>query len=430
MNFQASYLVRPSGVKEIITICEGFLEPWELSHARKAVERKTESKSGKQSKAVVRGRRNKGTSRSRKVPSKRETQVSAELYSQLAKKVVNDSLRLKQGETVTVETWNNGIPFARQVVIEARRIGAIPLMIVEDEEAYLDGVKNMPKEVLGKMGQHEYNLISGTNAYVFIPGPPIAAYAPMITKEENVAATSYNSSWYEAAENAKLRGARLTFGYVGKDLAKLLGKKEEDIISHQIRAALVDYDALKARGRQIAEDLVDGASVVLSSEGGGNSLKLTLKGDLSVEDGIIDEQDIIEGNNMGYLHPGMVAKGIDSSSVNGAVSISPSQSRVGIVSEARLHFEGGRLTRWESKDKETKEKLDALIGALPEENRLIRSLTIGFNPEVKYGYSHDRFVPGAISITGFGFTAIVRDGDLVVNGKKLVEAGTLRVAEQ
>src|SRR5208283_2124710 len=93
----------------------------------------------------------------------------SDLYSQVAKKVVDESLRLKQGETVTIETWTNGLPFARQVVMEARRKGAIPLVIYEDEKAYVDGIKNMPKEAIGKMGRHEFSLLSGSDAYIFIP---------------------------------------------------------------------------------------------------------------------------------------------------------------------------------------------------------------------------------------------------------------------
>src|SRR5579871_5760805 len=53
-------------------------------------------------------------------------------YEKLANRIVNDSLRLKQGESLTIETWNSGLDFAKEVVKEARKAGAIPLLILED----------------------------------------------------------------------------------------------------------------------------------------------------------------------------------------------------------------------------------------------------------------------------------------------------------
>ena len=58
------------------------------------------------------------------------------LYGQVARKVISESLSVKKGESLVVETWNNGLPFARSVVVEARRIGAVPVTLFEDEQAY------------------------------------------------------------------------------------------------------------------------------------------------------------------------------------------------------------------------------------------------------------------------------------------------------
>lgn len=44
-------------------------------------------------------------------------------------------------------------------MVEARRVGALPIMIFEDEDAYVDSVKNTPKDIVGKMGRHEYELL-------------------------------------------------------------------------------------------------------------------------------------------------------------------------------------------------------------------------------------------------------------------------------
>src|SRR5215472_16361855 len=105
--------------------------------------------------------------------SKSRANTTGGLQSQVARKVVSESLRLNKGESVTVETWNNGMSLALAVVGEARRVGAHPIMIFEDEDTYVDGVKNAPKDALGRMGRHEYELLSATDAYFFIPNEAI-----------------------------------------------------------------------------------------------------------------------------------------------------------------------------------------------------------------------------------------------------------------
>jgi leucyl aminopeptidase (aminopeptidase T) len=134
------------------------------------------------------------------------------LYGQVTQKILSESLALKKGETLTIETWNNGIPFARRVAIDARKMGALTVTLLEDEEAYVEGVRGSPDDSLGKMGNHEYGLLAGTDVYVFIPGPVLGSYSHRLTRKEMLDSVRYNSSWYEAAAKARLRGARLSFG--------------------------------------------------------------------------------------------------------------------------------------------------------------------------------------------------------------------------
>ena len=46
------------------------------------------------------------------------------LYSKVASKILTESIHLKKGESITIETWNNGQIFAQKIVSEARKIGA------------------------------------------------------------------------------------------------------------------------------------------------------------------------------------------------------------------------------------------------------------------------------------------------------------------
>ena len=327
---------------------------------------------------------------------------------------------MKKGEALTVETWNNGFEFARRVVAEARAIGCTAIMIFEDEVAYVDGVRRSPKDSLGLMGRNEYNLLAGTDGYVFIPGQALGAYSKTLTPEEREESTRYNSSWYDAAEKARLRGARLAFGYIGRDLSRMLGKSIDEAVEGQLKAALTDFGAISKRAAALSSALTDGASVTLESKGA--SIRFSLRGESEVQDGLVDAKDIEGGNNMAYVPPGWVSKSLDASSVEGTVTLSPTVTKFGVLARTELTFKDGRLVHWKSEDRA---KFLKLMGPVPEEKRKLASLGVGINPAMKFGLAQDRFVSGAVSFSGLGFTAIVRDASLAIDRTPVVSRGKL-----
>ena len=341
--------------------------------------------------------------------------------TEVANKLLTESLKVKKGQTITVETWNTGLPLAKEIVKQARRIGAIPMMVFEDENTFVDGVKHTPRDVLGSMGKHEYGMLASSDAYVFIPGPPLGAYYGRISRADYANATAYNGSWYDAAKKAKLRGVRISYGYVGKDLSGYLGMKTDQVVAGQVKGILADFKPIGRKGRQIGSKLKDGSTVTIST--GAGELKMKLKGETTVEDGVVDENDVAIGENVAYLPPGMSTKEVDTSSATGSVALSPSLTRLGIVGPLTLEFKRGRLVSWSGKD--PKGVLDVLVKPLKEEARTLSYLTVGLNPKLAYGLAVDRFVQGSIGISGFGFVGIVRKGSLKVDGTPVVTNGRI-----
>lgn len=345
------------------------------------------------------------------------------LYSRAASKILSESLHLKKGESITIETWNNGMSFAQQVVMEARKIGAIPMVLFEDEEAYVQGAKTMDREVLGKMGKHELGMLSGSDAYVFIPGHPLSTYYSGLSAQERSASIGYNSEWYDAAEKAKLRGVRLSFGYATREMAKILGKPVEKIVAHQLNGFLqTDLTSLGNKGRELAKLMQDGVTCTITSSDG-LRLEFQLRGRAELEDGVIDEADLSQGPNMHYLPPGFVSQKVDPPLATGKVKVFAT-TRFGIVRDATLEFESGRLVKWESKT--SKRELDKTVESIEEETRKLGTLLIGMNPALKLGYGVDRFVSGSISLNVTSkLGAFVQSGSLSIDDREIVRAGKL-----
>ena len=344
-----------------------------------------------------------------------------DLLRKVAKRILTQSLSLKKGESLTVETWNNGLPFARQVVLEARRMGAIPLLILEDEDAYVRGVPVTPKDVLGRMGKHEYKLISGTDAYVFIPGPVLGSYSRRLPRDEVASSTAYGDGWYKAAAKAKLRGVRLAFGYIGEDAPSLLGKSIKTIVTHQLEAALADYRGLGKKARSLSSAMKKGAHGVVKTPG--SKLELTFTGVHELDDGVVDQKDLQEENNVCYIPPGYVYAGLEPSSVSGSFAFSPTVTRFGVIEDGSIEFKDGDVVGWSSKS--SGPALEKLAAAASANAKRASSLTVGLNPLLKYGYGQNSHSGGVIAVRALGVNFASRRASLKVDGKSLVSSGKL-----
>jgi len=347
--------------------------------------------------------------------------ASNDLQRRVAKKVLSETLAVRKGETVTVESWNNGLGFARNVVAEARAMGCTAILLLEDEEAYVEGANRAPKDRIGLMGRNEFGMIEGTDAYVFIPGPLLAMYQRRVKPQIMSESTKYNGSWYEAAEKAKLRGARLAFGYIGEEMAGVMGRTVKQVVERQLRAALVDFNGIAKSAQRLAPLLSDGSEALIQA--GGSRLEFSLKGETTIEDGVVSHRDVEEGNNMTYLPPGFVSRGVDPNSVSGTMSVSKTVTRLGLLEDAILTFREGRLVKWKSR--ESMKMLTELIKAVPEQKRKMTILNVGINPKMGYLFGQDRMVAGSVTAGGFGFMAVIRGTNLTVEGKPVVTAGRL-----
>jgi leucyl aminopeptidase (aminopeptidase T) len=343
------------------------------------------------------------------------------LQTKVAKKVLQETLSVKKGGTVTVESWNNGLEFARVLLAEARAMGCTAVLVLEDEAAYIEGVKRSPKNTLGVMGRNEYGMLKGTDAYVFIPGPLLAAYQKRINPQLMSDSLRYNESWYDAAKKANLKGARLTFGYVGEEMAGIMGRTVQQVEERQLSAALVNFEQISRSARKLSSSLTDGSEVYVTA--GGSRLESTLKGETTIEDGVVSTQDMKAGNNMTYVPPGFVSKGLDPTSASGTLKVSKCVTRLGVLNDAELTFKEGKLLQWRSKN--SMPMLTELLKSVPEQKRRLTTLNVGINPRMDYLFGQDRMVAGSVTAGGFGFTAVVRGADLTVGGRELVTAGKL-----
>jgi leucyl aminopeptidase (aminopeptidase T) len=345
--------------------------------------------------------------------------MNRRLLEQVAERVLRASLHLNAGENVTIETWNTGLPFAERISVKAREIGAEPVVLLEDENSFVEGLRAGTRKTAGRMGEHERALLSKTDAYVFIPGPVLGG-SSRLTRDELSAATRYNPSWYGAAKRAKLRGVRMLFGYVGPELAKALRKPIAEVVEHQLRSALVDLQQVGASARRVSRWLKPGSSATLKAEG--EVLRFQLGKHSGLDGGVVSREKLGAGENMVNVPPGYFAREIAAGTMSGAVRLHAPVPRLGAVVELRFEFENGQLTSWDSP--RNRKWLDALVTATPRERRSFGAVVIGLNPALRRGYGQDRLTEGAVSFFGL-LQSTANSASLEVDGEPVIANDTL-----
>ena len=89
----------------------------------------------------------------------------------LARNVLRNSLALKKGERVTIEAWTRALPWLDSFLIEARKMGLIPMAIYDSDNAFWANVEDGRAKSLGVIGAQEWATLRETDAYVYFWGP-------------------------------------------------------------------------------------------------------------------------------------------------------------------------------------------------------------------------------------------------------------------
>ena len=125
--------------------------------------------------------------------------------ARLARSTLGPYLRVAAGESVTVEAWSPALGWARAFVVESRRLGATPTLLVEDEEAFFRAlaeggpVPRAPAPLAQRNGAHVY--LEGPDAFHRLFGLRWA--------ELRSAWSRHSDAWATSARALRVRGARV-----------------------------------------------------------------------------------------------------------------------------------------------------------------------------------------------------------------------------
>ena len=259
----------------------------------------------------------------------------------VASNVLRNVVKLRADETLTIETWTHNLPDANAFVAEARRIGAHPLVVYEDEPTYWKTVKAVKPEVLGAFPKHEEALLKASDAYVFLYGPANETARQRIGPDGLRRLEAYNPEWYRVGKAARVRYARLELGRVSEDRARYFGVSARAWRREVLRGSSIHPPALSRTANRLSRALRGNGNLRIQHPNG-TDLRLRLRGREPVVD---DGERCSRGGGFVHILPaGSMLLAIDEGVGEGTVR---SNVRIhgppGTPNGGRWTFSGGRL---------------------------------------------------------------------------------------
>lgn len=356
----------------------------------------------------------------------------------LAHQVLSKTLHVRRGENVMIESWSEALPWAVPFVTEARRIGARPMMLYEDENAFWEALRGGGSRATGQVGEHEWSALEKTDAYVFLFGPAEWTRYDALSDRQTEGVAAYNAEWYRRASKAKLRGARLYLGRTSEAAAKRwkvdLARWRESLL----RASLASPERMHALGTKVGARLRRGKSVSVTHPNGTDLSFRLGQFPVQLDDALVDARDLEDGNNMATIPGGVVGVSIDHRSGRGtAVGNHTVYPNTGPASGIQWSFKGGRLVAHEYA--RGGKAFDAALAEAPPEGRdRLSYFSIGLNPDLTYCPQMEDQELGAVMLriggntfaggknaSPFGSWMVLDGATVTVDGKPLVRSGKI-----
>lgn len=358
----------------------------------------------------------------------------------VARALVVNAARVKRGENVVIETWNHTLAFASACVVEARRQGAHPFILFEDELAFWRSVDALPSgSNWGKPGAHEWAAVDRAHAYISFPGPADRPRYHALPSQQAAQLSFASDEWIRRAKRHRLRGVRALLGYASDAQAAFWGVSSVSWKNQLIRAMVEpDYGKIQ-KDAQLAAQKLARAKVVRVTAANGSDVSVKLRGRAPwVDDGVLGPDDLQRGHPMTAAPPGSVAVAVDEKSATGtAIASRPSYLGGGRVEGGQWELADGRLTNFWYTDGQTSFEED--YAAAPKGHDVLSILSLGINPSLVAGVpqAEDQEL-GAVTLAVGGNTdyggsnrcaflswIVIGEATVAVDGEPLCDRGKI-----
>jgi len=300
--------------------------------------------------------------------------------------IVGAALGLRRGEHLVVASWSHTLPWAGAVVEEARRVGANPLLILEDEGTFWRSLES-PRRVRDWAGLSPTvrAAVRRADALVLFPGPADRPRLRALPSELRAPFAPRDDDWFRLARSSRIRGIRCLLGYASDAQAEQWGVPGALWRSRLIRGiTTADYETLGRDARRASALLARGREIHVTASNG-TDVRLRLAGRTPwTDDGRVDADDRRRGRVLATSPAGSVVVAVAEDSTSGtAVANRPSYLSTGRAEGAQWEIDRGRLrTYWYT---DGGESFETEFAAAPRGREVVSLFGLGLNPTLPAG---------------------------------------------
>src|SRR3989454_3539492 len=141
----------------------------------------------------------------------------------IAKKVINETLQVKEDEQVLIQTWDHTLELSNALAFETYQAGATPLVTLFTDELYLNYVTKVPEQYYGKRPEAFLSLLDKVDAQIYLFGPKDPKILKAAPGERMAKSFESAKPIMEKQHERKIRTALLPVGYLTPERAQTYG---------------------------------------------------------------------------------------------------------------------------------------------------------------------------------------------------------------
>ncbi|MGG7178650.1 aminopeptidase [Clostridium paraputrificum] len=286
-------------------------------------------------------------------------------FSQLAKNLINYSCNLKEGEKILIEGIGDCVPLVKELVKEAYKTKAIPLVTLKNKEVDRELLMHATQEQLELMAKYESDRMNDMDAYIGIRAGENSAETSDVPSEQ----LSLYSKYFANPVHGEIRVPKtrwVVLRYPNHSMAQSANMSTEAFEDYYFNVCNLDYSKMS----KAMDNLVDLMNRT-------DKVRLTAEGtDLTFS---IKDIPAIKCAGEANIPDGEVYSAPIKNSVNGTITYNTPSLREGFTYEnIRLTFKDGKIIEATANDTERINK----VFDIDEGARYVGEFAIGVNPYI------------------------------------------------
>lgn len=265
-------------------------------------------------------------------------------WSRFATTVLRQTLGLRRGQSVWIETWSHALAVAEIVATTARRLGIHPTIKYRSEISFFETEESPLSHSGGALARGELAGVQASDACLFLPGPEDLKRFEWLPIARKQAYFRREGEFTRALQARSIPGAYLVGSIPTAYAAREFGVSLQDWQRETLAGTATDPRVFRRTARRLIGPLLGGHRITITHSNG-THLELGLEGRRPIlDDGTVDAHDLARGRVWTAIPSGVLVTAIDPGVAEGRfISNRPFRHRRGVVEGTRWTFRGGRL---------------------------------------------------------------------------------------